>query len=172
MKRALSSWFVVLPLVLGACRDHPEAPVFTLPARDGGKCDLAAEKGKVVLLEFWSSRCPWCRKQVPEIKALGDKIDPKKVTIFAIHTFGGQRMAESLKRFDFGPHVAVCLDDGTVTAKYRCARGDEKAPLGKPWCIRGIPHMLVVDGKGRIQAYHRGLTKADKLYADLKRYLQ
>ena len=149
---------------LVACKDKvgPKPPTFKLPAVGGGECDLAAQKGKVVLLEFWSFRCPYCRKEVPELKKVGSKIDPKKVVIYSIHSFGGAKMESRLTQFDFGPNVKVCLGDREIIKKYK--------ELPKPYGIHGVPHMLLLDKTGHIRRYHRGLTKADKLLEDIKKY--
>lgn len=37
---------------------------------DGSQLDLAALKGKVVVVQFWASWCPFCAKQNPLIEAL------------------------------------------------------------------------------------------------------
>ena len=142
----------------------PLAPVFKLPALGGGECDLAKERGKVVLLEFWSIRCGYCRKEIKELETLSGKIDPKKVTIYSVHVFGGERMARSLNRLHQGRNVKVCLDDRTVSKKY--------SKLPKKYRIRGVPHMLVLDTKGYIRKVHRGLTPASRLESSIKSFLK
>ena len=36
---------------------------------DAGKATLADYRGKVVLVNFWATRCAPCRKEVPELNA-------------------------------------------------------------------------------------------------------
>ena len=168
MKRSrmwlLGALVALAGLGVTGCKDKvgPKPPTFKLPAVGGGECDLAAQKGKVVLLEFWSFRCPYCRKEVAELKKVGSKIDPKKVVIFSVHSFGGARMEPQLTKFDFGPNVKVCMGDRDIIKKYK--------ELPKPYGIHGVPHMLLLDKTGHIRRYHRGLTKADKLLEDIKKY--
>ncbi|HXA94267.1 MAG TPA: TlpA disulfide reductase family protein [Candidatus Dormibacteraeota bacterium] len=38
---------------------------FTLPTVDGGKAKLADYQGKVVLVYFWATWCPYCRRELP-----------------------------------------------------------------------------------------------------------
>jgi peroxiredoxin len=38
---------------------------FTLPTVDGGTTSLADHRGKVVLLYFWATWCPYCRQELP-----------------------------------------------------------------------------------------------------------
>lgn len=49
------------------------APGFTLAAPDGTKHSLASLKGSYVVLDFWASWCPDCRKDIPELKRLHDE---------------------------------------------------------------------------------------------------
>lgn len=46
------------------------APDFILPMPNGYRVQLAEFKGKYVLLDFWASWCPDCRKDLPAIAAL------------------------------------------------------------------------------------------------------
>ena len=160
----IAAMTAAMAMSLAACKDKvgPKAPDFKLPAVGGGQCDLSAAKGKAVLVEFFSYRCPYCRKEVPHLKELSGKFDSDKVVIFAVHTFGGARVEAQLAKLDFGKKVKVCLDDGTVTKKY--------SALPKPYGIHGVPHMLILDKKGRIRRVHRGLTKTAVLKKGLSRY--
>ena len=45
------------------------APAFRLPAVAGGDVDLAAQRGKVVVLNFWASWCVPCREEHPALAA-------------------------------------------------------------------------------------------------------
>jgi peroxiredoxin len=38
---------------------------FTLPTVDGGTASLADHRGKVVLVYFWATWCPYCRQELP-----------------------------------------------------------------------------------------------------------
>jgi len=46
------------------------APAFSAETLDGRKVSLADEKGNVVLMDFWATWCPPCRKSLPHIQEL------------------------------------------------------------------------------------------------------
>jgi thiol-disulfide isomerase/thioredoxin len=46
---------------------RPYAPRFSLVALTGQRIDLADYKGKVVIVNFWASWCPYCRKWIPSL---------------------------------------------------------------------------------------------------------
>jgi thiol-disulfide isomerase/thioredoxin len=49
---------------------EPEFPTLKLPALDGATYDLAARRGKWVVVNFWATWCAPCLKEMPELSAL------------------------------------------------------------------------------------------------------
>jgi peroxiredoxin len=155
---------LVLSLMLlgGGCKKGPKVEDFTIPSLESGDCRLSDEQGKVVILTFFTYRCPWCRKQLKEFTKLAKKIDFEKVTIFAVHIRGGVNMSERLRPLKPDKSVRMCMDDGTVAKRFK-----KGGKLENKYNINGVPHTLVLDQKGRIAKVRRGYTKAGKLHEDI-----
>lgn len=160
---AIIFFFVVSTPVFSGCSKGPEVPDFELPALEGGDCKLSQEKGKVVVLTFWSLGCPYCREQIEEFQELVKTVDMNKVAIVAVHTRGGVEAAERLRRFEGNPEIQICLDDGTVAKKYN--------ELEEKYRGKGVPHNLILDKKGRIRKVRRGRTRAADLKKDIESLL-
>lgn len=60
------------------------APAFEAVDLAGAPQSLAANKGHVVLLQFWASWCPHCRSDVPYMKELATKYEKKGVKILTV----------------------------------------------------------------------------------------
>ncbi|MBY6244095.1 TlpA family protein disulfide reductase, partial [Methylosinus sp. Sm6] len=61
-----------------------DAPALDLRRIDGETIQLKALRGKVVLLSFWATWCPPCRRELPTLERLGLLIDPRDLEIVAI----------------------------------------------------------------------------------------
>lgn len=59
-----------------------EVPMFTLETVNGESVSLIDFKGKYVVLDFWASWCPDCRKLNPTMVALFDKYKDNKNVAF------------------------------------------------------------------------------------------
>lgn len=57
---------------------------FTLKDLDGKSWTRSSLKGKVVLVNFWATWCPPCRKEMPDIEALFHEFKDKGLVVLAI----------------------------------------------------------------------------------------
>ncbi len=62
----------------------PKAPDFSTMANDGQTYSPEYLKGSVVLLYFWATWCPYCRKAVPHMNDLANEYASASFTIIGI----------------------------------------------------------------------------------------
>ena len=61
-----------------------QAPNFKLPTPEGKKVQLSDFKGKYVLIDFWASWCPDCRRISPNVEAIAKEYQGKDLTVVAV----------------------------------------------------------------------------------------
>lgn len=98
MKKTGFSIFMYLLLVIGlkegysqfvwkqADFDGKKAPAFELMDMSGKMVSLSSLEGKVVLLNFWATRCPPCIAEMPSLNTLYQTYKDKGFVILAIST--------------------------------------------------------------------------------------
>jgi len=109
---------------------------FTLTDRAGKTWTLSQLKGKVVLVNFWATWCPPCKKEMPDLDALYKRFSDKNFVILAI----SDEKAETVDKY-LGEHPVnypVLLDP------------DRK--VNTLFDIDGIPKNLIYNRKGQLVA--------------------
>lgn len=104
----------------------------------GGKVDLAALKGKVVLIDFWATWCPPCVAEVPNVVAAYKKLHDKGFEIIGI-SLDEDRSA--LTKF-------IKEHDMTWPQYFDGKGWDNKISSG--FGIRSVPTMWLVDKEGKL----------------------
>lgn len=117
---------------------------FTLKSVDGKTLSLSDFKGKVVIVDFWATWCPPCRKGIPDLVDIKKEFK-NKVAIIGISLDSDQTL-NNLEPFikSFGINYPIVLGDQNVVEKY----GN----------INSIPTTFIIDQKGNIVNSYIGLT--------------
>jgi peroxiredoxin len=124
-----------------------EAPGFRLPSLAGGEVDLAAQRGKVVVLNFWATWCPPCVAEMPSLERLHRALSPEGLSVITVST--DEDEAE-LRRFVSARALSlpVLKDPGG-----RVAAGEYRTT--------GYPETFVLDREGRLLEHVVGPAEWD-----------
>jgi thiol-disulfide isomerase/thioredoxin len=80
------------------------APSVTAQLIDGGKFDLASERGKVVIVNFWATWCVPCREEMPALDAFYRAHKSEGLEILAIsmdHSRDLAKVKEVMRSYQF-----------------------------------------------------------------------
>lgn len=103
---------------------------------EGNPVTLADFAGKVVLLNFWATWCPPCRKEMPSIDHLAGEMSGDDLAIIALSTDRGE--AARIQRF----YDEIGVENLAI---YRDPRGRTMRAAG----VIGLPVTLLLDRQGR-----------------------
>jgi thiol-disulfide isomerase/thioredoxin len=129
------------------------APEFTLRSLSGETISLADLRGQVVVLDFWATWCPPCRRGLPLLQQVHDWAVQNElpVKVFAVDVWERQSSHEETVRAvgEFwkqqGYTMTALLDlDGSAV---------------RPYGFSSIPHTVVIGPDGRLQAVHQGFLE-------------
>jgi peroxiredoxin len=109
---------------------------FTLTDLQGKSWHLQDLKGKVVLVNFWATWCPPCRKEMPDLDALYNKFKDQGFVVLAISDEEAAKVSPYIAEHKIS--YPVMLDPGRK--------------VNDAFIVEGIPKSFVYDRSGKLVA--------------------
>jgi peroxiredoxin len=122
-----------MPLTLGQA-----APEFVSETLSGEPFDLKKERGKIVVLHFYSRRCPTCRLDFPYYDQLRDRFGREKLTILGVSLDKTLKEAKAFNKEMKARHPQIYAGpeaDNNLAEKFRVA---------------DIPTTIIIDREGKV----------------------
>ncbi|MDH5601501.1 MAG: TlpA family protein disulfide reductase [Gammaproteobacteria bacterium] len=113
------------------------APALRLKNMDDEVVDIKDLKGKVVVVNFWATWCPPCRREMSSLERLHLATKEKNVVLLAVNV--GEDMDTVfpfLGMISPSPSFPILFDTDTETAKQ--------------WQVKGLPTTYIVSPEGKI----------------------
>jgi peroxiredoxin len=114
-------------------REHPE---FTLQDLSGKTWTFSELRGKVVLVNFWATWCPPCRKEMPDLDALYARFGEKGFVVLGISDEKAAKVEPFVRERKIS--FPVLLDPGRK--------------VNEMFVVEGIPKSFVYDRDGKLVA--------------------
>ncbi|HVB81028.1 MAG TPA: redoxin domain-containing protein [Candidatus Binataceae bacterium] len=143
-----ASWFVTLamgaailayaagPAFALATVGQP-APALVVPELNGQAFDLAKLRGKVVIVSFWATWCPPCRKEMPALNAFYRQYHDRGLDVIGLSADRPRDRSDAIKVMQSFSYPAAMLHDAKANG------------FGEP---SELPTTYVVDAQGIVRA--------------------
>lgn len=147
MKRILLIFILIIAVITAAgCSNKgpalPKAEDFTLNNGYGKTYSLNDFKGKMVILNFWATWCPPCKKEIPDFIKLYEKYKDNGLVILGVSVDQGGWMITKEFAESAGINYPIVMANRDITYKYGG--------------VRSIPTTFVINQKGQIAASFTG----------------
>ena len=134
-----------------------QAPDFKMKTIDGKDLRLSKLKGKTVVLDFWASWCPDCRKDAPEVVRMQQEYARQGVE------FVGVSMDTDVEAWR-----KACQQYGMTYTQVSELKKMKETAIAKAYGVKWIPSMVVIDKDGRVALSTVLTYKVDKYLKELR----
>lgn len=131
------------PAELGAAM-----PAYSAQRLEGGSYELAAERGKVILLNIWATWCGPCRYEIPELVKLQNTYGKEGFEVVGV-SVDGPETADEIAPFvqAAGINYPIVLDpDGAIADMFE---------------TNVLPTSALIDRDGKVVWTHMGVVESD-----------
>jgi thiol-disulfide isomerase/thioredoxin len=110
----------------------------------GEEIRISEHRGKVLVVTFWASWCPHCRRQFPVLDALQQHIDPSRLRVVVVNF-----------KEDTSTYRAVLRQarDSAVTWTH-----DRSGVVSDAYGVNSVPHTFIIDKAGLVANVRRGYS--------------
>lgn len=123
------------------------APAFTLPLLDGGQFDLAAARGKPIVVNFWASWCIPCEEEAAVLEQ-GSRAYRDRAIFIGVNVQDTEPLAR-----DFMRRFGVTYPNGR----------DVTGAIAVEYGMSGVPETYFVDRDGRLVRKWQGALDESRL---------
>jgi peroxiredoxin len=108
----------------------------------GEDATLSSQQGKVVILTFWASWCPPCKRELPILESAQRVLGKDKLVVFAVSHKDKPEALTAIRRSAGNWQINVMTDHNNRVASL--------------YSVTKIPHLFMIGRDGKIVANHLG----------------
>lgn len=146
-------------------KNPPIANNLQMGTIDGRVVNLADYKGKVVLLNFWRSNCPYCDMEKRHLSAMMRSFGNSDLAVLCANMWDDPTWVKSYATRSSAPFTFVTRPGNRKSVVENVVNGRTmgyylvNAANEAIYEVKGFPSTYVIDKQGRVVATHMGLAQ-------------
>jgi thiol-disulfide isomerase/thioredoxin len=132
------------------------APSFSIRKLDGTVVNSAEFRGRVVVLDYWATWCPACRREMPELEKLYQRYQGNsRVSFWAVDVQDGGETPEKARAYMQNAGYTMPIALGGETSSEGLLK------------MEGFPSLVIIDTLGRVRLIHTGYDRSERFQTRL-----
>jgi peroxiredoxin len=138
------------------------APTFVLQPISGGSVPVSSKRGKILVVDFFSTTCAPCIAELPELAAVrADLSNDRDIEFVLVASDKGKDTPERFRSFIERRHITLPL------------AFDAGGKAHESFGLKGVPALVVLDRNGRVRLTRMGYNAAETTFRrDLVEFLK
>ncbi len=130
---------------------------------EGGKdVKLSDHKGKVILVNFWATWCPPCRKELPDLSKISTELKDKNFVMIGVSVDDNKEVLEKFLQTNKLPYTVVFEPTSELVNKYMETAGQNQ---------NVVPQTYIIDKNGKVVEAILGSRSKEDFLKLINKYL-
>jgi len=130
-----------IPRNVFALDHHDPAPKFRAKTMDGETITNDSILGKVVLLQFWATWCPYCKRDMPALENVGREFESQGLVVFGVDVGESKKKVKQFLEQSPRSSRVILTEDTNLAAVFEAKR---------------FPLYVLIDRKGNLAGTQEG----------------
>lgn len=130
-------------------------------SENGKEIKLSDYKGKVILLNFWATWCPPCRKELPDLSTLSTELKGKDFKMIGVSVDDNQEVLNNFLKSNNLSYTIV-FEPNELVQKYMSAAGQNQ---------NVVPQTYIIDKNGKVVEAIMGSRSKSDFLSLINKYL-
>jgi thiol-disulfide isomerase/thioredoxin len=140
--------------LLVALDDREAAPNFKARSLDGERFSNESVRGKVTLVQFWTTWCPYCRRDQPAVESVFKEFEPRGLIVLAVNVGEAKRKVKQYLAENPRSVSVVLLEDTN---------------LGAMFAAKSYPYYVAFDRNVKVAGKQKGAGGEESLLRLLRK---
>lgn len=132
---------VSIPHIVSALDSREPAPRFRAKTTDGETITNDSIQGKVVLLQFWATWCPYCKRDMPALESLSRDFSGQGLLILGVNVGESKKKVKDFLAQSPRSSKVILMDDTNLAALFEA---------------KSFPLYVLIDRNGKLAGTQLG----------------